>query len=137
MVIAAGAVMNMIAIGGLIPSLSRIHLARAIDTAIMASGPPPAAMAAAGFHEPSLVFHLGRDLLLVDGGEAALFLAEAPGGMAIVERDQQAAFLDMAGTLGLGVEVIRQIEGFNMSKGRDVLIFLYRADAFDPRDMSG
>jgi hypothetical protein len=94
-------------------------------------------MATAGFHEPSLVFHLGRDLLLVDGGEAALFLAEAPGGLAIVERDQQAAFLDMAGTLGLGVEAIHQIEGFNMSKGKDVLIFLYRADAFDPRGVSG
>ena len=137
MVVAAGAVMNLIAIGGLMPSLSRIHLARAIDAAITESGPPPAAMAAAGFHEPSLVFHLGRDLLLVDGGEAALFLAEAPGGLAIVERDQQTAFLDMAGTLGLGVEAIRQIEGFNMSKGKDVLIFLYRADAFDPRGLSG
>jgi 4-amino-4-deoxy-L-arabinose transferase-like glycosyltransferase len=136
-VVAAGAVMNLVAIGGLIPSLSRIHLARAIDTAITEAGPPPAAMATAGFHEPSLVFHLGRDLLLVDGGEAALFLAEAPGGLAIVERDQQAAFLDMAGTLGLGVEAIHQIEGFNMSKGKDVLIFLYRADAFDPRGVSG
>ncbi|MEC8642913.1 MAG: glycosyltransferase family 39 protein [Pseudomonadota bacterium] len=137
MVIAAGAVMNMIAIGGLIPSLSRVHMARAIDTAITDAGPRPAAIAAAGFHEPSLVFHLGRDLLLVDGGEAALFLAEAPGGLAIVERDQQTAFLNMAGSLGLEVEVIRQIEGFNMSKGRDVLIFLYRADAFDPRRVSG
>jgi 4-amino-4-deoxy-L-arabinose transferase-like glycosyltransferase len=136
MVIAAGAVMNLIAIGGLIPSLSRIHLARAIDDVIAAAGAPPA-IAAAGFHEPSLVFHLGRDLLLVDGGEAALFLAEAPGGLAIVERDQQAGFLDMAGSLGLEVEAFHQIEGFNMSKGRDVLIFLYRADAFDPRGGSG
>ena len=137
LIIVAGALMNLVAIGGLIPSLSRIHLARAIDTAITESGPAPAAIAAAGFHEPSLVFHLGRDLLLVDGGEAALFLAEAPGGLAIIERDQQAAFLDMAGTLDLGVDAIRQIEGFNMSKGKDVLIFLYRADAFDPRGGSG
>jgi len=137
MVIAAGALMNFIAIGGLIPSLSRIHLARAIDTMITEADISPPAIAAAGFHEPSLVFHLGQDLLLVDGGEAALFLAEAPGGLAIVERDQQTAFLDMAGTLRLKVEAIRQIEGFNMSKGKDVLIFLYSADAFDPRGMSG
>ena len=137
MVIAAGAVMNLIAIGGLIPSLSRIHLARAIDNVVAKAGASPPAIAAAGFHEPSLVFHLGRDLLLVDGGEAALFLAEAPGGLAIVERDQQPGFLDMAGSLGLKVEAFHQIEGFNMSKGRDVLIFLYRADAFDPRGGSG
>jgi hypothetical protein len=137
MVIAAGAVMNLIAIGGLIPSLSRIHLARAIDNVVAKAGASPPAIAAAGFHEPSLVFHLGRDLLLVDGGEAVLFLAEAPGGLAIVERDQQPGFLDMAGSLGLKVEAFHQIEGFNMSKGRDVLIFLYRADAFDPRGGSG
>ena len=136
MVIAAGVMMNLIAIAGLVPSLSRIHLARAIDAAITEAGPPPA-IAAAGFHEPSLVFHLGRDLLLVDGGEAALFLAEAPGGLAIVERDQQTAFLDMAGDLGLTVEAVQQFEGFNMSKGKDVLIFLYRADAFDPGRVSG
>jgi len=43
----------------------------------------------------------------------------------------------MAGSLGLKVEAFQQIEGFNMSKGRDVLIFLYRADAFDPRGGSG
>ncbi len=137
MVIAAGAVLNLIAIAGLIPSLSRVHLARTIDNVITEAGARPAAIAAAGFHEPSLVFHLGRDLLLVDGGEAALFLAEAPGGLAIVERDQQTAFLDMAGSLGLEVEAIRQIEGFNMSKGKDVLIFLYQADEFDPRGVSG
>ena len=137
LVIAAGALCNMIAIAGLIPSLSRIHVAKAIDGAIAMSGAQPAALAAAGFHEPSLVFHLGRDLLLVDGGEAALFLAEAPGGMAVVEQRQQPAFLAMAKRLGLVVEEIRQIEGFNMSKGDDILIFLYRADGFDPRDASG
>ncbi|MEC7437516.1 MAG: hypothetical protein VX702_01675, partial [Pseudomonadota bacterium] len=137
MVIAAGALCNVIAIAGLIPSLSRVHVARAIDSAIEMSGSQPAAVAAAGFHEPSLVFHLGRDLLLVDGGEAALFLAEAPGGMAIVEQRQQPAFLAMAKHLELPVEEVHQIEGFNMSKGSDILIFLYRADGFDPRDASG
>ena len=137
MVIAAGALCNMIAIAGLIPSLSRVHVAKAVNSAIEMSGTQPAAIAAAGFHEPSLVFHLGRDLLLVDGGEAALFLAEAPGGMAVVEQRQQPAFLAMTKRLGLAVEQTGQIEGFNMSKGDDIIILLYRADGFDPRDASG
>ena len=136
-VIAIGALMNLVAIGGLIPSLSRVHLARAIEMAISDIGPPPAAIAAAGFHEPSLVFHLGRDLLLVDGGEAALFLAEAPDSLAIIEHDQKQDFMTMAGRLGLAVDEVHQLEGFNMSKGRDVIISLYRADAFDPRGVSG
>ena len=94
-------------------------------------------MAAAGIHEPSLVFEFGRDLLLVDGGEAALFLAEAPDGLAIVERDQQQTFLDMASRVGLSLAAPRQVEGFNMSKGKNVLIFLYRADGFDRNGING
>jgi len=136
-VLAAGLAFHLIVIAGLVPALSRVHLARAIDAAIAPSGTYPPAMAAAGFHEPSLVFHLGRDLLLVDGGEAALFLAEAPDGLAIIEREQQPAFLEMAGRVGLRLQPPQQIEGFNMSKGRDVVIFLYRADGFDPDGGNG
>ena len=43
----------------------------------------------------------------------------------------------MAGGLGLEVDAIRQIEGFNMSKGKNVLIFLYRADGFDRNGING
>ena len=135
--LAAGILFNMIIVAGLIPSLSRVHLARAIEAEIAVAGPQPAAMAAAGIHEPSLVFEFGQDLLLVDGGEAALFLAEAPDGLAIVERDQQQAFLDMAASVGLSLATPRQVEGFNMSKGKNVLIFLYRADGFDRNGING
>ena len=135
-VLAAGLAFHVIVVAGLIPSLSRVHLARAIAAEIAASGAPPAAIAAAGIHEPSLVFTLGRDLLLVEGGEAALFLAEAPDGLAIVEGRQQTEFLEMAAKVGLALPVPRQVEGFNMSKGKDVLIFLYRADKFDPNGIN-
>ncbi|HAO56764.1 MAG TPA: hypothetical protein DCR05_01310, partial [Alphaproteobacteria bacterium] len=93
--------------------------------------------APAGIHEPSLVFTLGRDLLLVDGQEAALFLAEAPNGLAIIEQTQNAAFVTMADALQLDVLMIHQLEGFNMSKGSDVRIFLYRAAPFDPNAPKG
>lgn len=136
-VLAAGAMFHFIVIAGLLPSLSRIHISSAIDDIISASDQQPAAIAAAGFHEPSLIFHLGQDVLLVDGAEAALFLAEAPGGLAIIERDQQPAFQKMAARLDLMLSEPVSLEGFNMSKGKDVLIFLYRAAMFDPNDASG
>lgn len=136
-VLAAGAMFHFIVIAGLLPSLSRIHISSAIDDIISASDQQPAAIAAAGFHEPSLIFHLGQDVLLVDGAEAALFLAEAPGGLAIIERDQQPAFQKMAARLDLMLSEPVLLEGFNMSKGKDVLIFLYRAAMFDPNDASG
>ena len=37
----------------------------------------------------------------------------------------------MAASVGLLLATPRQVEGFNMSKGKNVLIFLYRADGFD------
>ena len=88
-------------------------------------------IAAAGFHEPSLVFLLGRDILLVDGREAALFLAEAPDGVALIEARQQASFLNLARHLGVTLATPKQISGYNMSKGQDVVILIYRREMFD------
>ena len=79
----------------------------------------------------SLVFLLGRDVLLVDGREAALFLAEAPDGVALVEARQQAAFLEMSRRLGLPLRAPEQLSGYNISKGQDVLILIYRREIFD------
>jgi hypothetical protein len=104
-----------------------MHVSTAIDRAINSLNMNPAAIAAAGFHEPSLVFLRGSDVLLLNGSEAALFLAEAPGGLAIVENRQREAFLEMAGRLGVELLPPYQISGFNVSKGNDVLIFLYRS----------
>ena len=121
---------NFSLISGLLPALSRIHVSTAIDQAITSLKLNPPAIAAAGFHEPSLVFLRGSDVLLLSGPEAALFLAEAPGGLAIVENRQREAFLAMAGRLGEELPPPYQISGYNVSKGKEVLIFLYRS-AFD------
>ena len=98
---------------------------------LASSGRQPAAIAAAGYHEPSLVFLLGRDVMLVDSREAALFLAEAPDGVALVEARQQAAFLDVVRRLGLRLAAPKQLSGYNMSKGQDVVILIYRREMFD------
>ena len=78
-----------------------------------------------------MVFLLGRDLLLLDPTEAALFLIEAPGGLAIIEQRHQAAFLDAASQLKLGLVTSVQLSGFNISKGQEVFILLYRTEIFD------
>ena len=130
-VVALGALFHFIVIAGLFPALSRVHLARAISDHLDTLKASPAAIAAAGIHEPSLVFALGHDLLLVNGQEAALFLAEAPNGLAIIESRQQDDFVTMSRQLQLDLTMIHQLEGFNMSKGQDVQIFLYRSTPFD------
>ena len=124
-ILLVGVLFNFSLISGLLPALSRLHVSTAIDQAITSLKLNPPAIAAAGFHEPSLVFLRGGDVLLLNGPEAALFLAEAPGGLAIVENRQREAFLAMAGHLGEELLPPYQISGFNVSKGNDVLIFLY------------
>ena len=126
-ILLVGVLFNFSLISGLLPALSRLHVSTAIDLAITSLKLNPPAIAAAGFHEPSLVFLRGSDVLLLNGPEAALFLAEAPGGLAIVENRQREAFLAMAGQLGEELLPPYQISGFNVSKGNDVLIFLYRS----------
>ena len=127
----AGILVHFVIFAGVVPQLSRIHIADAVAQNLASSGRQPAAIAAAGYHEPSLVFLLGRDVLLVDSREAALFLAEAPDGVALVEARQQTAFLDMARRLGLQLAAPEQLSGYNMSKGQDVVILIYRREMFD------
>ena len=127
----AGILVHFVIFAGVVPQLSRIHIADAVAQNLASSGRQPTAIAAAGYHEPSLVFLLGRDVLLVDSREAALFLAEAPDGVALVEARQQAAFLDMARRLGLRLAAPEQLSGYNMSKGQDVVILIYRREMFD------
>ena len=43
----------------------------------------------------------------------------------------------MAARVGLSLATPLQVEGFNMSKGKNVLIFLYRADGFDRNGING
>jgi hypothetical protein len=129
--IGAAMLFHMIAFSGVFPALSRIHVSSAIAAKIAAFPTPPAAIATSGYQEPSLVFLLGRDLLLLDPTEAALFLIEAPGGLAIIEQRHQAAFLDAASQLKLGLATPVQLSGFNISKGQEVVILLYRTEIFD------
>jgi hypothetical protein len=91
----------------------------------------PSAIATVGYTEPSLVFLLGRNLLLLGASEAALFLIEAPGGLAIIEHRQRDAFLKAAGQLGVRLAPPVQLSGINISKGQNVIIFLYSAEMFD------
>ena len=128
LLVLAGFLFHFTVFTALLPSLGRVHVSSAVAAAITAQKNAPAVIAASGFHEPSLVFLLGRDILLVDGGvEAALFLAEAPAGLVLVEARQNQQFLDMARTLDLTLLPPQQVSGFNVSKGEDVLVLLYRS----------
>src|SRR5207247_1279478 len=84
----------------IIPSFGQFPSAAVAQVLRAADCPRPVA-AAAGFHEPSLVFLVGTPTQLTDGPGAAEFLR--PGGcrFALVESRHERSFAQRADALGL------------------------------------
>lgn len=121
----AGAVLAYAAIfHGVLPALERMWVAPRVVTVVDAAL-PGAPAAAAGYHEPSLVFLLGTRTRLTDGAGVADWMAEQPRAIAIVEERQHDAFRRRAEALGLAPTGLAIIEGFNYSRGRDITLRIY------------
>lgn len=83
--------------------------------------------AAAGFHEPSLVFLAGTKTLLTDGAGAADFLRQGACRFAFVEQRHERSFVQRAEGVGLRYRQVTKIEGFNISNGRRVSMSVFRS----------
>ncbi len=97
-----------------LPHLDRLWLSRQVAEALPFGTP----VAAAGFHEPSLVFLMGTDSKLTDGGGAARFLLTNPNGVAVVEAASQPEFDTAMQAAGYRAHLVAEIAGFNYSRGR-------------------
>ena len=126
-ILAIGGIIQLLAVAGVVASLDRLHMSRQLDRAIASLEVPPQITAIAGYHEPSAVFTIGTDLLLLDGSEAALLLAEAGDALVIVEAAMLSDFNKVANRLGLRPMALRRLEGVNMSRGRDITLHLFRS----------
>jgi hypothetical protein len=108
------------AIRGLFPAVQLANAVRQVDC-----GRP--GFAAAGYHEPSLVFLVGTETQLTDGAGAAEFLNGAACRFAFVEKSQERSFVRRADALGLRYLPGRTVEGINISGGRPVSIVVFRS----------
>ena len=122
----AGLTVHILLIAGLFASLSQIHIAHRLKDHIASLPDRPAAIALVGYHEPSAIFHLGQDILLLDVKQAAIFMAEAPDGLAVIEAHHREAFLQLAEQLNQELAVTDTLLGTNLSKGRDIQLFFYQ-----------
>ena len=122
----AGIFLHLVLIAGLFASLSQIHIANRLKAHIASLPNRPAAIALVGYHEPSAVFHLGQDILLLDVKQAALFMAEAPDGLAIIEERHRAEFIQLSEQLKQDLGVSDTLTGTNISKGRNIRLFFYQ-----------
>jgi 4-amino-4-deoxy-L-arabinose transferase-like glycosyltransferase len=108
------------------PGLTQIWVSKRLAPLVAAHtrpGDPPPVVA--GFQEPSLVFALGKDVVLRDGRGAAEVAART-GGLALIEDRAKGAFLAGLAELQDDAKPEATLSGFNYSRGRRVHITLYR-----------
>ncbi len=114
--------------GVVVPALTPVFPSAEIAHAlrnVVCVGPKAAA---AGFHEPSLVFMTGTETVLTDGSGAADFLGQGSCRFALVEQRSERAFAARAEAIGLRYNVATRIDGYNISQGRAISIAIFRSE---------
>ncbi len=113
----AGAVpLYAVLFAGVLPHLTPLWPSRAASAAIARAG-ADRPLAAAGYHEPSLVFLTRTDLALLDGGAAAEFLATHRDGLVLVSDAERPALVAAARRRGLELRTRWSSRALNYSRG--------------------
>jgi hypothetical protein len=113
-----------VVIPALTPLFPSAEVARALRN-VVCVGPKAAA---AGFHEPSLVFMTDTSTILTDGSGAADFLSQGSCRFALVEKSSERGFVLRAEAIGLRYNVASRIEGYNISQGRAITVSIFRSE---------
>jgi 4-amino-4-deoxy-L-arabinose transferase-like glycosyltransferase len=119
-----GAAIYGVVLPALTPLFPSAEIARALRN-VVCVGPKAAA---AGFHEPSLVFMTGTSTLLTDGSGAADFLGQGSCRFAVVESRSERSFAQRAEAIGLRYNVGTRIDGYNISQGKAISIAIFRSE---------
>ena len=113
--------------GRLLPGLDSVWLSRTVAHVIAQqdTGATRPAVAAVGYHEPSLVFLLGTNTLLTSAEGAAQHLASHPNAMAVIAERDEAEFRKAAIKLGAQMLRIATVQGYNTARGREESLRVY------------
>ena len=132
-----GIAFNCVLFSGIIVNLKSIHIASLIEQELEALAIDANIIALAGYHEPSAVFTLGEEILLLSANEAALLLAEAPEATIIVESRHLKQFQTAALKLDIPTHQLSKVDGFNISKGQFVELYFISSIKFDDKSLNG
>jgi 4-amino-4-deoxy-L-arabinose transferase-like glycosyltransferase len=111
-----------------VPAMTRLFPSVALAQALKTSDCRRPAAAAAGFHEPSLVFLAGTSTVLTSGAGAADFLAQGGCRFALVDAGAEADFRQRAQAVRLPYTTAARVEGFNYARGRSASIAVFRSE---------
>jgi hypothetical protein len=110
-----------------VPSITALFPSAVVARAIRSAECPTPGVAAAGYHEPSLVFLAGTETRLTDGSGVADFMRQGTCRYGVVENRQERAFLRRAEAVALRYWLIARVEGYNIATGRAVTLAVYRS----------
>jgi hypothetical protein len=115
--------------GTILPSLQAPFVARTMAEHRAAYDPAlrHGTIALVGFHEPSAVLRFGPATDLTDPAGAAQALAEGRVVLAYVDQGSMAAFNSALHASHLDAPLIDTIEGFDIARGRHVILYVFRA----------
>ncbi len=126
--VAAAMFMAVAVYGVVVPALTPLFPSAEIAHAlrnVVCVGPKAAA---AGFHEPSLVFMTDTSTVLTDGSGAADFLGQGSCRFALVESRSERGFVQRAEAIGLRYNVAARVDGYNISQGKAISIAIFRSE---------
>lgn len=115
------------AVFGLVqPVLQSLKLSPRLAAAVGAIGCEAPQVGTLGYREPSLVFLVGTDLAMLDGGDdAASFLSSGGCRVALVESRFEPEFQAALARAGLRPDLSTRVAGFNINGGRRLDIGAY------------
>lgn len=126
MLILAG-ICNIFVFSYIFPNLDKIHITPKIKNYIDSLEFRPDTIVATGYHEPSLIFSLGRDTLLLSPEEAALVLVEGDNTLAIVEDRTHTKVKKILNKFENKIVYLTSLDGFNLAKGQKIKIHIMKS----------
>ena len=126
MLILAG-ICNIFVFSYIFPNLDKIHITPKIKNYIDSLEFRPDTIVATGYHEPSLIFSLGRDTLLLSPEEAALVLVEGDNTLAIVEDRTHTEVKKILNKFENKIVYLTSLDGFNLAKGQKIKIHIMKS----------
>ena len=126
MLILAG-ICNIFVFSYIFPNLDKIHITPKIKNYIDSLEFRPDTIVATGYHEPSLVFSLGRDTLLLSPEEVALVLVEGDNTLAIVEERTHNEVKKILNKFENKIVYLTSLDGFNLAKGQKIKIHIMKS----------
>jgi 4-amino-4-deoxy-L-arabinose transferase-like glycosyltransferase len=127
--VAAAILLAIAAFGVVLPSLTQLFPSVTLARVLRDSGCARPVAAAAGYHEPSLVFLAGTGTALTDGAGAANFLRGGECRFAFVEARQERSFIQRADAIGLRYTAGPRFDAINIGGGGPITIAVFRSQA--------